>query len=176
MTWRRAVLAATIGGALLLASSQAWAQCEGDIDGDNQVTINELIRAVNNALSGCDPPVSILGVYEGPGYEIHTGCIKPGDEGTFVHPKITADIDEQTGALYTGTLTLRRAGGEPLVQTIEGSVDSAGVTHGVSFIQGVPVPAGYFTGRLVGKILTISTKINDPTCESAAASFIGTRD
>lgn len=176
MTWRRAVSVATIGATLLLAASQAGAQCEGDIDGDNQVTVDEIIRAVNKALSGCDPPVSILGVYEGPGYEIHTGCMNPGDEGTFAHPRITTDIDEQAGSLYTGTLTLRRAGGEPFVQRIEGSVDSAGITQGVSFIPGVPFPAGSFSGRLVGKILSISVTINDPTCESAAASFIGTRD
>ena len=156
-----AVYAATATGVFDI--EQEAVPCIGDCNNDQAITIDELLTLVHIALGTTQP----------------SGCaqaIPDGDEGTFVHPKITADIDEQTGALYTGTLTLRRAGGEPLVQTIEGSVDSAGVTHGVSFIQGVPVPAGYFTGRLVGKILTISTKINDPTCESAAASFIGTRD
>ncbi|MBX3024794.1 hypothetical protein KF840_07775 [bacterium] len=38
---------------LLLTAGQAGAQCCGDCSGDGNVTINDLITAVNNALNGC---------------------------------------------------------------------------------------------------------------------------
>jgi hypothetical protein len=43
---------------LYAASGLAQAQCAGDLDGDGQVTIEEIIVAVNNALSGC-PDVEV---------------------------------------------------------------------------------------------------------------------
>jgi len=39
-----------------LMTGQAAAQCCGDCDGDGEVRINELIRAVNNSLDGCPAP------------------------------------------------------------------------------------------------------------------------
>ncbi len=176
MSWKRAVLVTTMGASLVLASPQAGAQCEGDIDGNNEVTVGELITAVNNALSGCQPPVSILGLYEGQGFEIVMGCMDPGDDGTFELPEITIEVTEQIGSLYEGTLSLVGPDAEPFFLEIKGTVDSEGSTEGTGFIPGVPVPAGHFAGRLVGNILTISVRVGEPTCESAAASFIGTRD
>jgi hypothetical protein len=41
---------------LTLTASGAAAQCCGDCNGDGEVTINELITAVNNALQGCAAP------------------------------------------------------------------------------------------------------------------------
>lgn len=42
------------------ASFDAWGQCVGDANRDGQVTVDELVRGVNNALSGCDfTPVEI---------------------------------------------------------------------------------------------------------------------
>jgi len=38
---------------LLAAAGPSAAQCCGDCDGTGEVTINELIRAVNNSLNGC---------------------------------------------------------------------------------------------------------------------------
>jgi hypothetical protein len=175
MNWKRAVFVTTMGAALVVAPAQAGAQCEGDFDGNNQVTVDELITAVGNSLSGCAPPVSILGVYEGPGAEILMGCMDPGDDGTLEIPLITLEVTQQNGSLYEATLSLTVPGEEPLSFDIEGTVDSEGVTQGMAFFPG-PFPAGQFTGRLVGDILTISVRVEEQTCESAAASFIGTRD
>jgi hypothetical protein len=175
MNWKRAVLATIMGATLLLASPQARARCEGDIDGNNRVTVDELVRAVNNALSGCESPVSILGRYQGPGFETRMGCMNPGDEGTVAVQEITVEITGQDGSLYEGTLSLVQPGGAPLSFEIDGAVDSEGITEGMAFFSGVPDPVGQFTGRLVGDILTISARLVG-TCESDAASFIGTRD
>lgn len=42
------------------ASFDAWGQCIGDANRDGQVTVDELVRGVNNALEGCDlAPVEI---------------------------------------------------------------------------------------------------------------------
>jgi len=38
---------------LLCAAGATYAQCDGDLDGDLQVTIDEILRAVNSALDGC---------------------------------------------------------------------------------------------------------------------------
>lgn len=55
--WPIGVLVAMCAGILLstVASAQS---CPGDLNGDQQVTIDELVRGVNAALSGCDgaPP------------------------------------------------------------------------------------------------------------------------
>lgn len=174
MNWERAVLVTTIGITLVLALPQAEAQCEGDIDGNNDVTVDELVTAVGNALSGCEAPVSILGLYEGQGLEIRMGCANPADDGTFEVPEISFEVVQQTGSLYGGTLALVDPGRGPLSIDISGTVDSEGVTEGTGFIT--VFPAAQFTGLLVGDILTISVQVGDPTCESAAASFIGTRN
>jgi hypothetical protein len=42
------------GLALVLAAGPAQAQCKGDFNGDDAVTIDELVIAVENALDGCD--------------------------------------------------------------------------------------------------------------------------
>ncbi len=44
------------GLVLLWAGLAAGGPCKGDFDGDNTVSIAELITAVNNALSGCPAP------------------------------------------------------------------------------------------------------------------------
>jgi hypothetical protein len=175
MNWKRGMLVTILGSTLVLGSAQAGAQCEGDIDGNNQVTVDELVTAVGNALSNCPSPMSILGLYQGPGLETLMGCMDPGDDGTFQLSGITFEVSQQDGSLYEGTLSLT-TGEEPLSLEIQGTVDSAGATEGMAFFSGVPVPAGDFTGRLVGDVLTIAVRIGDPTCESAAASFIGTRN
>jgi len=175
MFWKRAVCITLMGAALVWTCPQVRAQCEGDFDGDNRVSVNELIKAVGNALSGCEPAVSILGVFEGPGLETLLGCTDPGDDGTFEIANIAFEVTEQTGSLYEATLSLTDARGQPLSLEVKGTVDSQGVTEGAAFLQGIPVPAGLFTGRVVGDILAVSVKINDPTCQSVASSFIGTR-
>src|SRR5271169_5182301 len=43
-------------------AGSARAQCCGDCNGDGMVTINELITAVNNALSGCGGPTPTTGL------------------------------------------------------------------------------------------------------------------
>ena len=51
-TMKLAVMATAIG-CLVRAPQTGWAQCCGDCNGDGQVTINELIGAVNNDLNSC---------------------------------------------------------------------------------------------------------------------------
>jgi hypothetical protein len=99
----------------------------------------------------------------------------PGADGTFPVSDITAEITQQTGSLYQGTLSLTQPGGDPLLLDIEGTVDAEGLTEGISFPPGVPMSAGEFTGRFVGSVLTLSVKVANPTCEADASSFIGTR-
>lgn len=48
-------MAVILLAALLMLPNLAGAQCCGDCNGDGQVTINELITAVNNALGQCGP-------------------------------------------------------------------------------------------------------------------------
>ena len=53
--------AVVIGATVLLAGRGAFAQeCPGDLNGDGQVAINEIITAVNSALNGCSvvPPAT----------------------------------------------------------------------------------------------------------------------
>lgn len=40
------------------AHSSLAQQCPGDLNGDNMVTVDEIITAVNAALSGCEPPTA----------------------------------------------------------------------------------------------------------------------
>ena len=55
MTMPGVVLAALmLTLAWLFAIPAVHAQCEGDFNGDNVVTIDEIITAVNNGLHGCD--------------------------------------------------------------------------------------------------------------------------
>ena len=176
MKWKRVLLATITAATLSLASVPAGARCDGDLDGNNRVTVAELITAVRSALAGCETPLSILGRYEGRGFESLMGCMDPGDDGTSELQEITLEVSEQNGSLYDGTLSLVTAKGAALSLEIEGSVDSEGFTQGSGFLPGVPVPAGIFTGRLVGNILTISVRVGNPGCESDAASFIGTRN
>ena len=49
-----AVLAASLGGSAS-AGAQPCQGCAGDFNGDDRVTIAELVRGVNNALEGCGP-------------------------------------------------------------------------------------------------------------------------
>ncbi|HVN83268.1 MAG TPA: DUF1566 domain-containing protein [Candidatus Binatia bacterium] len=44
----------TVSLALSIAVGAADAGCPGDVDGNNMVTVDELVRAVNSALNGCD--------------------------------------------------------------------------------------------------------------------------
>lgn len=60
MPFRPAKLAVIIG-VLLTMRGTADAQsnrlrCEGDLDGDGRVTVDEILVSVDNALSGCPPP------------------------------------------------------------------------------------------------------------------------
>lgn len=43
----------------LLSTASVHALCDGDLDGDNSVSIAELIRAVGSALNGCPPPATL---------------------------------------------------------------------------------------------------------------------
>ncbi len=52
----RAMMALVAGLVMLWARVAAGEQCKGDFNGDNTVGIEELIMAVNSALSGCPDP------------------------------------------------------------------------------------------------------------------------
>ncbi len=176
MDWRQLTLVPVIAAILTIGSSQVGARCEGDVDGNNAVAINELVTAVNNALSGCADPLSMVGEYEGQGFEIRTGCTNPEANGTFEVTGIMLDVDEQTGSLYEGSLSLIQPGGAPLMLALEGTIDDEGFTRGAGFLPGVPVPAARFQGRLLGDTLAIAVQVGNPTCDTDVATFIGTRN
>jgi len=164
-----------VAAVLALTTPKAWAQCKGDIDGDNSVTVDEIITAVTSALSGCAAPLSIVGLYSGQGVEVRQGCTDPLDNGTVEVSDITFEVRGQTGSSFEATLSLVDEG-QPLVFEIEGAVDSDGLTRGVVYVPGQPFAAGDITGRLVGDILSLSARLFDPECQSVATTFIGVRD
>ena len=58
---RTVLMVALLGAAVFCCSvPRAWAQCnptcQGDFNLDGQVTVDEIITAVNNALTGCATP------------------------------------------------------------------------------------------------------------------------
>jgi hypothetical protein len=58
---------AVVLASLALTASAVAAQCCGDCNGDGQVSINELITAVNNALAGCVQATQCCGDCNGDG-------------------------------------------------------------------------------------------------------------
>ena len=71
----------TVIGALLMWVGAALAQsCPGDFNFDHQVTVDEIIRSVNNALNGC-PPTWLLGRYTGQGWVEDRSCTDPAENG-----------------------------------------------------------------------------------------------
>jgi len=87
-------------------------QCEGDFNGDGEVTINEIIVAVNNALDGCPPPGPRF-VDNGDGTITDTKTRlqweKKSDDGS-IHDQDTsytwsADGSDPNGTAFTSFLT-----------------------------------------------------------------------
>ncbi len=83
------LLALVVSGTWLVVATVADAECLGDFDGDNEVTISELIMAVNSSLDGCPgPEPRFLDNGDGTVTDNETGLMweKKSDDGT-VHDK-----------------------------------------------------------------------------------------
>ncbi len=83
------LLALVVTGMWLVVGTVADAKCLGDFDGDNEVTISELITAVNSSLGGCpDPEPRFVDHGDGTVTDNRTGLMweKKTDDGT-VHDK-----------------------------------------------------------------------------------------
>jgi hypothetical protein len=71
MGWSGVVLAC----ALACVATTARAQCKGDFNADGMVTIDELVTAVENALSGCDTTPRFVDNGDGTITDKHTGLM-----------------------------------------------------------------------------------------------------
>lgn len=99
--------------------------CSGDRNGNNEVTVDEIIAAVNNALTGCAPAAAIIGTYQGSGQEISSGeC--PGTTGTPRNVSdVVVEVSGQSGSTFNGILSGRRPEGMFSLQ-IAGTIDASG--------------------------------------------------
>ena len=102
--------------------------CPGDLEGDNQVTVDELLQAVTRALNGCPPAIVLGGPFDGEGMAIRSQCLNPADNDSFSLPQVTVHVDEQIDSRFLGRLTGKDDEGEELDGIfLEGSVDADGV-------------------------------------------------
>lgn len=140
---------------------RAGDDCHGDIDGNNAVSIDEIIRVVNTALAGCRRPVLPDGTYEGAGHEIlsETCGGTPSDLQDVEAVEVRLFPYPEAG--FRGTLSGRGARGEFSLDLV-GTVDARGnFTTGIAIGDGV---TGSFTGRVVEKDLVLSYVTNDGAC------------
>lgn len=139
--------------------SEPPAGCQGDIDGNNEVTIDELLAIVNNALDGCQAPASITGEYEGRAYESLSGQCS-GQTGVLqILPDVTLEVSSQSGSGFVGSYTGHTSDGAAFTIEARGTVDATGkLTTGIltaGATAGRPF-SGSFAGRVEGDTLALN--------------------
>jgi hypothetical protein len=144
--------------------------CPGDLEGDNQVTVDELLQAVTRALNGCPPAIVLGGPFDGEGMAIRSQCLNPADNDSFSLPQVTVHVDEQIDSRFLGRLTGKDDEGEELDGIfLEGSVDADGVVRGRIFDDEGDID-GQIRGNLSGNGLALAVDIveTDNVCRVAA--------
>ena len=145
--------------------------CSGDLDGDNKVTVDEIIAGVNNALLGCAPPAAVEGRYEGAGREILAGtCNEPTAIPRAVDSAVV-DITRQDGSAFSATLS-GESEGTVFSLVLRGTVDAAG-TFTAGVVSGDSV-TGAFGGKLLGNEVVLSYSLQNGPC-AVAGSLVATR-
>lgn len=79
---------------LLLAASVAHAQCPGDVDGDGTVTVDEIVRAVDSGLRGCEAPTELESLASIAGLTLR---LSVGDSRTVARYRLAAEPTETEG-------------------------------------------------------------------------------
>ena len=142
----------TVIGAVLMWVGAALAQsCPGDFNFDHQVTVDEIIGSVNNALNGC-PPTWLLGRYTGQDWD-YRSCPDPADNGIDA-ATLVLDISAQDGLSFSGKLTGTDSGGDVGEGTITGAVSG---TREISGEYTAPNESGTFSGTVAGDTCTVLT-------------------
>lgn len=145
-----------IVGLCLLIPEPGVAQCDGDFDRNGQVTIDEIIRAVNTALNGCTECANVSGVWDFTSTVPTVGPCAASATPTF-EAKLT--INQRDDCTFDGTVVSSQY---PLT-LVSGSVSN----QAVSFNRNVPGSQMYegmilSDGRTMGGAFTIS---NLPGCQ-----------
>lgn len=125
----------------------ASAQCPGDINGDRQVTVDEVVTAVDNALNGC---TGTNGRFSGKWIGSFVSGAVPQAGGLYLQladdgSRLTGDVaiegsDCLSGGLFTGTVSGNnfsgslRAGG--IRVDLDGTRSSAGINGTYRVING----------------------------------------
>lgn len=159
----------------ILINPIAAQSCPGDLDGDNQVTVDELLQSVNRALVGCPPPLELGGPFDGEGFVVRTACADPDENDDFVLDDLTITFTRQQGSTFEGRVDAVDSGGEDVSLRISGSVDGQGLVRGV-----IDDEDGEVTGTILGGIsgdgLSLAVTATEPNAMcSISASLLTTR-
>ncbi len=163
---------------LLCSLSVSTAQadsCPGDVNGDGEVTVDELVRAVNHALNGCPPALALGGPYDGDAVAIRSQCADPADNGTFSLPAATVQFDEQEGNLFSGMITGTDDEGNAVAINIAGSVDAEAVLRGSVWDDEGEI-TGTIRGNIAGDGLALAASVfeTERSCQ-VATTFLAKR-
>jgi hypothetical protein len=156
-------------------SPAAGQSCPGDFDGDNQVTVDELLQSVDRALVGCPSVILLGGPFDGGGVAARTACADPRDNGAILLEELTVTVTEQTDSRFSGRVDAVDEEGDDLSLNIDGSVDADGLIRGT-----VDDDEGEVTGTVHGGIagdgLSLALLIFEPerSC-SVAGSLLAVR-
>lgn len=142
-----------IGVALMWAGAARGQSCPGDFNGDHEVTVDEILVSVNNALSNC-PPTWLLGQYTGLGWENFTACTDPADSGKDFYQPAILEISGQDGESFSGTVSTTNRHGNLGSATISGGVTG---TREISGQFTAPTDSGTFNAVLAGDTTTVLT-------------------
>jgi len=156
--------------AVAAGSPAAGQSCPGDFDGDNQVTVDELLQSVDRALVGCPAAIPLGGPFDGGGVVARTACANPRDNGAFLIEDLTITVTKQEGSRFSGRLDFFDEEGEDVSLDIDGSVDAGGLIRGaISDDEGEV--AGTIHGGIVGDGLSLALLMFEPerSCSVAGA-------
>lgn len=172
---RSTIAVPTLVVVLSAAAPVAAQSCPGDFDGDNQVTVDELLRSVDRALLGCPPPVALDGPFDGQGVVARTACADPGENDAFVLDDLTITFTRQEGSTFEGRLDAVDGTGEDVSLQIAGSVDGDGLVRGSLHDEDGDV-SGTIHGGISGDGLSLAVVAKEPNSQcSISASLLTVR-
>ncbi len=149
--------------------------CPGDFDGDNQVTVDELLQSVDRALLGCPAPLVLGGPFDGGGVASRTACADPNDVDAILLEDMTITVLQQQGGRFTARLDAFDQEGHDVSLNLAGSIDAAGFVRGTVHDDAGEV-SGSMTGGLAGEGLSLAFLLVEPlrSC-SVAGAVLGVR-